>query len=91
MKYPYRSTIQCVLRQVSSVSTVVQTVKIPSGTTCDVLVSSDRSLRGQLGVIEPNMVYLSSIGLESVDTLVCNMSWNVIPISNPGLETDLFE
>ena len=87
VKYPYKSTIQCVLRQVSSVATVVQTVKIPSGTTCDVLVTSDRSLRGQLGVIEPDMVYLSSIGLESADTLVGNVSWNVIPISNPGLDT----
>ena len=40
IEYPYDMKAQCVLRVISSVASVTQTVKIPSGTTCDVLVSA---------------------------------------------------
>ena len=81
---PYNVSIQCVLRQISSVATVVQTLKIPPGQTCDVLVRSQSVLRGQESVVEPDTTYLSSIGLESVDTLVASGSWSLLPVSNRG-------
>ena len=85
VKHPYDVKVQCVLRLISSVASVVQTVKIPAGTACDVLCSSTRELSGQMAVLEPNMDYLSSRGLESADTLVGNAAWTVFLISNPGL------
>ena len=86
IEYPYKVTVQCMLRQISSVATVVQTVKIPSGTTCDVLIRADGVLKDKSAVVEPDTSYLASMGLESADTLVNNGSWTVIPVSNPGYE-----
>ena len=83
VKHPYNVTVQCVLRVFSSVASVVATVKIPPGYACDVLCSSTRELRGQMAVVEPDIGYLNSKGLESVDTLVGNAYWTVVPISNP--------
>ena len=37
-----------------------------------------------MAVMEPDISYLNSRGLESVDTLVANAYWTVIPISNPS-------
>ena len=67
------------LRQISSV-----TVKVPPGQTCDVLITGDSQLRGQEAVFGPDEEYLASIGLESVDTLVGNASWSVLPVINRG-------
>ena len=86
IEYPYDMKAQCVLRVISSVASVAQTVKIPPGTTCDVLVSSSSDLRGRMGVMEPDVAYLQSEGLESADTLVGNSHWTVMPISNPGFQ-----
>ena len=86
VKYPYNEEIQCVLRVISSVASVVATVKIPPGFCCDVLISSVRSLRGEIGVFEPDMDYLKSRGLESADTLVGDSYRTVFPVSNPGGE-----
>ena len=61
LKYPYDSTVQCKLRQISSVAAVWQTQKIPPGMTCDILVGGDRNLRGQSGLYEPDNVFLSSV------------------------------
>ena len=81
---PYNVKAQCVLRTISSVASVVQTVKIPPGFTCDVLCSSIRTWRKDLAVFEPDLTKLSDSGLDSADTLVGNAGWAVIPISNPG-------
>ena len=86
IEHPYKVSEQCVLRQISTIATVVQTVKVPSGQTCDVLVRSTGLGRGCEAVVEPDIVMLASLGLEGADTLVGNGSWTVIPISNPGLE-----
>ena len=40
IEHPYGLEAQCVLRQISSVAAVVQTRKIPAGTTCDVMFRS---------------------------------------------------
>ena len=45
IEYPYDMTILCKLRVISSVASVAQTVKIPPGMTCDVLVSSGRLIQ----------------------------------------------
>ena len=84
VKHPYNAKVQCVLRVFSSVASVVATVKIPPGFACDVLCSSTRELKGQMAVMEPDIGYLNGRGLESVDTLVANAYWTVIPISNPS-------
>ena len=81
---PYNVKAQCVLRTISSVASVVQTVKIPPGFTCDVLCSSIRTWKKDLAVFEPDLTKLSDSGLDSADTLVGNAGWAVIPISNPG-------
>ena len=91
IEHPYKLAVQCVLRKVSSVAAVVQTVKIPPGQTCDVLFSSDASFRDQTAVVEPDMVLLAAVGLESADTFVGSGSRNVIPISNPGREVKYLE
>ena len=87
IKHPYGEAQQCVLRQVSTVATVVQTVKIPPGQTCDVLIRSNGLGKGEEAVVEPDTAMLSGIGLVGADTLVGNASWTVVPVSNPGLET----
>ena len=84
VKNPYHLEVQCVLRQVSSIASVAQTVKIPPGVTCDVLCRSHSRFSGKEGTVEPDMVMLSSIGLESADTLVGNAAWSVVPVSNRG-------
>ena len=40
-------------------------------------------------MIEPDMVRLAAIGLESADTFVGSGSRNLIPISNPGGEVNI--
>ena len=87
IEHPYRLHSQCVLRQVSCIASVVQTVKIPPGQTCDILYQGDGKMKGQVAVMEPDVILLSSIGLESLDTLVANANWSVFPVSNPGTET----
>ena len=52
---PYNVMAQCVLRTISSVASVVQTVKIPPGFTCDVLCSSIRTWKKDLAVFEPDL------------------------------------
>ena len=84
IEHPYKLKVQCVLRQISCVASVVQTVKIPAGHTCDVLYSGTGDMRGKMAVMEPDVIMLSSIGLESADTLVANALWSVVPISNTG-------
>ena len=81
---PYNVKAQCVLRTISCVASVVQTVKIPPGFTCDVLCSSIRAWKKDIAVFEPDLTKLSDSGLNSADTLVGNPGWAVIPISNPG-------
>ena len=88
---PYGVKAQCVLRTISSIASVVQRVKIPAGTTCDVLCSSVNGWRGETAVFEPDRMILSKHGLESVDTLVGNAAWSVVPISNPTLDTVYLE
>ena len=84
---PYGVKAQCVLRTISSVASVVQTVKIPAGTTCDVLVSSLRTWRGALGVFEPDLAGLARDGLDSVDALMGSAAWSVVPVSNLGQQS----
>ena len=84
---PYKLVTQGVLRQVSSIASIVETRKIPSGTSCDVMFRADRALKGNMGVVEPDVAFLSSLGLESADVLVSDASWSVVPISNPGPKT----
>ena len=86
IQHPYGVAEQCVLRQVSAVATVVQTVKIPPGQTCDVLVRTSGLRKGEEAVVEPDVAMLSSVGLVGADTLVADGSWTVVPVSNPGLE-----
>ena len=82
---PYNVKAQCVLRTISSIASVVQTVKIPPGFTCDVLCSSICAWKKDIAVgFEPDLTKLSDSGLDSADTLVGNLGWAVIPISNPG-------
>ena len=47
----------------------------------------DGDLRGNIAVVEPDTILLSSLGLESADVLVENGAWAVLPISNPSLNT----
>ena len=47
IEHTYNMKTQCVLRVIGSVASVAQTVKIPPGTTCDVLVSASTELRGR--------------------------------------------
>ena len=86
IQHPYNMKVQCVLRQISCVASVVQTVKIPPGRTCDVLYTGTGDMKGKMAVMEPDVVMLSSIGLESADTLVANATWSIVPVSNPGLK-----
>ena len=58
------------LRQVSAVAMVVQTVKVPPGQTCDVLVRSSGLRRGEEAVVEPDVAMLSSVGLVGVRRLM---------------------
>ena len=87
VNHPYRHRVQCVARHVSGIACVAQTVKIPPGTACDVLVSSSRSFRGCTGVFEPDMEIIVNKGLESADTLIGNAAWSVTPVTNPGSKT----
>ena len=87
IEHPYGLVAQCVLRQVSSVASVVQTRKIPPGTTCDVMFRAGPAVKGGMAVVEPDTVILSSLGLESADVLVSDGGWSVMPISNPSLNT----
>ena len=80
---PYGIKAQCVLRTISSVASVVQTVKIPSGKTCDVLCSCVKVMNRKSAVFEPDSESLSERGLESMDSLVANAAWTVVPIANP--------
>ena len=87
IEHPYGMDEQCVLRQISCVASVVDTVKVPPGQTCDVLITGDSKLRGKEAVFEPDEIYLASIGLESVDTLIGSASWSVLPVINRGMNT----
>jgi len=82
IEHPYDLKVKGVLRQISCVASVAQTMKIPPGHTCDILYRGDPRLRGHSAVVEPNTVILASLGLECADTLVANASWATIPISN---------
>ena len=84
---PYGLVTKCVLRQVSAVASLVETRKIPPGMACDVMFRADSVLRNKEGVMEPDMVLLSSFGLESADVIVSNSAWAVLPITNPGSKT----
>ena len=87
IEYPYQMSAQCVLRQVSCVAAVAETRKIPPGTTCDILIRGGNKLQGELAVLEPDMVLLAGLGLESADTLIGNAAFSVVPVSNPGNRT----
>ena len=87
IKHPYEQKVKCVLRQISSVASVHQTVKVLPGTTCDVLCVSSVHFRDKIGVFEPDLGRLSDLGLESVDTLISNSSYTVIPITNRNMKT----
>ena len=84
---PYKDRVKCIAREVSGVASVVQTVKIPPGTACDVLISSSRMCRGEPGVFEPDVPWMERNGLESADTLIGNVAWGVAPITNPSSKT----
>ena len=83
---PYKDRIKCVAREISGTASVAQTVKIPPGMACDVLLSFSRTLRGGVGVFEPNMAVFEGMGLESADTLIGNAAWSVAPVTNTGLK-----
>ena len=91
IEHPYDLTTDCKLRIISGAACVAQTVKIPPGITCDVLISSCRLLQKGLAVMEPDVQVLSEKGLESADTLIGNSRWSVAPISNPGNVTVYLE
>ena len=87
VEHPYDIKVPCKLRQISCVASVWQTMKIPPGTTCDVLYGVKDNMKRDLAVFEPDMITLSSIGLVSADTLVANAMWSTVPVSNTGHST----
>ena len=79
---PSRSIIQCKLKRISSMAVVAQTCKIPAGHMCNVLVRTDGLESNRMGVVEPDIDRLASIGARSANTLVQNVRRTVIPVCN---------
>ena len=83
IRHPYPSEVKCVLRRISGIATVQQTVKIPPQHVCNVLIGSRDIPSGRMGVVEPDAGLLNGLGLASTCTLVKNSRWAVVPVSNP--------
>lgn len=83
VRHPTLIEHQCVLRRISGVSTVVQTVKVAPQHVCNVLIQSKDFSLGRMGVVEPDTDRLAELGLVSTSTLVQNSRWTVVPVCNP--------
>ena len=82
--YPEKTEVKCILRKISGVSTVVQTVKIAAQHVCNVLLQSREFSSSRMGVVEPDTGCLAKLGLASTHTLVQNARWSVVPVCNPN-------
>ena len=91
MAYPEEVKTQCVLRRVSGVSSVAQTVKIAPRHVCNVLVHSQEVASQRMGVVEPDNQFLREQGLTSTCTLVQNSRWTVVPVCNMTHDTVYLE
>ena len=70
LRYPQEMKVQCVLRRISGVSSVSQTVRIPPRHVCNVVVYCREMEFDRMGVVEPNQQHLSKLGLVSTSALV---------------------
>jgi len=82
LKYPQEMKFQCVLRRISGVSSVAQTVRIPPRHVCNVVVYCRDMGFDRMGVVEPDQEQLGKLGLTSTSTLVQNSRRTVVPVSN---------
>ena len=86
IKFPAELRVQCVLRRISGVSSVAQTVRIPPRHVCNVVVYSRDVEFNRMGVVEPDNEQLRKLGLTSTNTLVQNSRRTVVPVSNMTFE-----
>ena len=91
VQYPTPMEHQCVLRTISGVSYVTQTVKIAPQHVCNVLIQSKDFTSARMGVVEPDAGRLATMGLVSTHTLVENARWAVVPVCNPTPSTIYLE
>ena len=82
IKHPYKQSVQCVLRNGSSVASVAQDTKLAPGHVSDVLVSCVGVQAKRPGMFEPEDQKLSELGLAGYHTYLANARWGVIPICN---------
>ena len=91
LRFPQELRLQCVLRRISGVSSVAQTVKMAPRHVCNVLVHTRDVESGKMGVVEPYNHSLGELGLTSTCTLVQNSRWTVVPVCNLSYDTVYLE